>query len=387
MLEKYKNLDHILNEPLDFIKKNIVDNKSIICGEDYLLETTRIKGSNYLIRHTLNNSGLSINRVTTRPNIRDLRKLVKKDEFLNRVLNKKKVTKFSNINIAKSLIIKLLKSYYPNNEIFVEDTAVTIHYPEIEIKNSKGLKHTLLDVYVKYKIGFKVTVEVVRTTFLKAEIAYDYFHSHYSGMPHRWTSLRHFCLGTNPLKGLLTEGASTPSELRLLIKGVYEVLSWESLEGGPYKHINKLFREMVNFVPIESPPYDEDSTYLELLYYLKDKPGCITFSGSKVFVNSEYIIAFCRESDDVNLHGYFTDGNEVAKPVLKDYGTIYDTLNDRVYINNEEVKVKAIQHSSIDNIIISKDLNEPIINKLIDKITKDLNDAIKDTIKLNWENW
>lgn len=133
-----------------------------------------------------------------------------------------------------------------NPQVFV----LTIHFPEVELTNSKRHKRTLKDLFVRFsaKIHFRssgykveVTPTGTRTTYELKEAQSNFTHSHLH-VSYAMRGFTQFCLGASNfqmiVENLKLNGTEEDWELMLLSLANY--VSWESLEGGPYTYMSEV---------------------------------------------------------------------------------------------------------------------------------------------------
>ena len=115
---------------------------------------------------------------------------------------------------------------------------LTIHFPEIIIRNSKGRKHTITNLYVAF--FFNELMEHtsgwhgIRGTLSLEEAASGYSHSHLSRSCWSWSG---FCLGSGEVTNIyadLIAAKFNPDTFRKAMLALLSYVEWESLEGGPY---------------------------------------------------------------------------------------------------------------------------------------------------------
>ena len=120
---------------------------------------------------------------------------------------------------------------------------IIIHFPEIKILNSRNFSHIIRDLYFKTEINinnltdlYKANIDVYgrRTTLTPAESYSGYAHSHISTGIGEWSR---FCLGSSDFKSVIESLKMSLSEedWYLFFFSIENYVSWESLEGGPYK--------------------------------------------------------------------------------------------------------------------------------------------------------
>ena len=135
-------------------------------------------------------------------------------------------------------------------------SAFIVLFPELTIRNSRGLSHRLYDLYIKIAFigtGLAYEFQGTRGKVSQVEAASAYCHSHLDGSASRGFS--NFCQGSSNFqhtKTLLGEGveswldeSNTVKEDKLFIfEGwLHEMvgfLEWESLAGRPYKYMESI---------------------------------------------------------------------------------------------------------------------------------------------------
>lgn len=143
-----------------------------------------------------------------------------------------------------------------NRNSYIDNCAsyrIVVHFPEIEIKNSKRQSHIIKDLYVGQVIlkdGKFANDQLrgVRATLSQKEIASNYSHSHISGHPsdlksHGWY-YGGFCTGSGPINqsiSILRSRVSEP-DFQLFCLHLKEFVKWESIEGTPYRYINDVIQ-------------------------------------------------------------------------------------------------------------------------------------------------
>lgn len=154
--------------------------------------------------------------------------------------------------LLNELYAYLIDKYADNVEIIRNPasnrTSVIIKYPEINIKNSEGRTHKIVDLYVRFILCYDLssiwilnTIEGARGVLSFAEYNTGYVHSH---LKRYVESFSDFCLGsTGGLPSVivnLVETGLNVENFELFLIQLKAFLSWESLEGVPYCHISNL---------------------------------------------------------------------------------------------------------------------------------------------------
>ena len=201
MLEKYSRLSEFYEEPFSYITK-VLNSKNIFIKSNYrLIEVIRLPFNKKLIID-LGASSIESDIFSYYTSLYKGDKSIKSKaikEFLEHVITQKKAKSFK--NVALKAVKNICKKTYKDVEIIETDGAVIVKHPEMIIKNSKGLQHTLLDVYIKFLLeNNAIKAHVTRGKYTYAEIDSDYSHSHYKRFfGGNWIPIGNFCLGTNPL--------------------------------------------------------------------------------------------------------------------------------------------------------------------------------------------
>ena len=174
----------------------------------------------------------------------------------------------------KLALEEILESLYGDNWS-IQDNMIIIHYPLVEINNSRGESHTIRDLYVSLNISSDFTihdrvVRGMRTTATQDEIDSSYSHSHLSQRPFSdWST---FCTGSGIIDEVLIQSREiNPSENRFHYEMLFETLdafvAWESLEGGPYRRMNNIGIRSGSYYP--NVYYNGDAKeYFGLIKYL-----------------------------------------------------------------------------------------------------------------------
>lgn len=153
----------------------------------------------------------------------------------------------------------ILKPVFISQRLKLE-IVVVLYYPDITISNSNGLTHEIKDLFVSFTISQNpFTNHLIAThprgtrgTLTKKEWVHRYFHSHLNNqLPN--TSLKdsflntsEFCLGTstslseNVLFMLSEDYVFSDIIFESFLYDIDSLVSWESLEGFPYRKISKL---------------------------------------------------------------------------------------------------------------------------------------------------
>ncbi len=123
---------------------------------------------------------------------------------------------------------------------------IIIHFPDLTVDNGRR-RHAIKDLWVKIELSAafcksnRASAQYFtghRSTFNYAEISSDYSFSHLSG-GWRPQGFRDFCLGNTPFATLCADVHNEWNQNKFLMFcfQLHEYLSWESLDGGPFRSI------------------------------------------------------------------------------------------------------------------------------------------------------
>ena len=383
MLEKYNNIQEFYKEPITEILKVLNSKNIFIENSETLREVTRLT-NNKKLAVALGRYGTSANIYSSyiSPYKRDKNIRASCIKSILQVITANKKKAIFN-KVALRVVKNICKKAYKDAELIEEKNAIIIKHPELVIRNSKGLEHKLLDVYVKFRLESNnvVTAYITRGKYTYAELESDYSHSHYRRFfGNSWKKVSDFCLGINPLRNLLEDGAKSLVEIKLLINAVHELLVWESLEGGPYNYIKTVKEAACEIKSTEElVEYDINQLYIQALNYLKDKPGCLYSSYGEVAIDISYLTQFMRDSNDPRLYGTFVYKEHAVffgEVIPKEY-TIPPSYNGNIQIDDYLIPITVIPNNFDTEYTVSKEVNENIINSLYNKITKNLQNAVE----------
>ena len=217
--------------------------------DNYYLVFSHILGENKNTFYFVNNieTELSITRTKIPVNKETIIKLNElRNNYIFKYFRKYKKTLFLDqfaISIfKKSAIIK-------NFEILHESKIqLVFRIPEIIIRNSLDLSLNtgswLINIS-KSHIKFRYSVIVYRESMTTFEKQYSYFHSHYNSIPTNLiANLFNFCLGDHYLQNFVSNRLLIIDSIynaKTLVSNIYNYLSWESIEGGPYTALSNLY--------------------------------------------------------------------------------------------------------------------------------------------------
>jgi hypothetical protein len=145
-----------------------------------------------------------------------------------------------NIVDLKEELKKVLISYYGDN-FYIDGSHFVLHYPHIKIQNSLGKEHDIYDLFFKIDVdnhtpdNLYLNFYGCRTTLSDGERNNSYLHSHLNPSNSRG-SYQNFCTGSGHMNDY--RNIRNKDKLMSLPIAIDRYLEWESLEGGPYRHMS-----------------------------------------------------------------------------------------------------------------------------------------------------
>lgn len=161
-------------------------------------------------------------------------------------------------------VSKIIQGIYPDKwEIsdiiadkikYTVDYYITIHFPEIEITNSRNESEVIYDLYVRFLVkegSYILGIHGFRTTYTNQQIKKNYCHSHINGVPN--SGFSSFCIGQADIRDVLSMTLEDKNKLlgekedilEYLLLQLEVYLSWESIEGTPYNYINEIAEDEI----------------------------------------------------------------------------------------------------------------------------------------------
>ena len=142
------------------------------------------------------------------------------------------------VDLSGHQVEALAIDIFGKDRVYCADDNLYIHFPLINISNSLEQRHTIKDMYVKIEIN-RVYIYGWRKTLSYKEYKSSYSHSH---TPFDTGSFCKFCLGSSVFNSLVMDVMVCKSRANweMLLLSIENYLSWESLEGGPYRRISDI---------------------------------------------------------------------------------------------------------------------------------------------------
>ena len=308
------------------------------------------------------------------------------------------------IGESKKIVMDVLERVHPNNyEIlkYTEDYpdyisqllpykrlnkkndsfTVLIHYPEITITNSADHKHNIKNLFVILRFYQGKLIRDIygfRTTLSFKEYLIGYKHSHLSSSTDM-QKIKQFCTGEgsfneslNMVKATSRNGNLNEVLFESFIYNLKQYVSWESVEGVPYKYMldiefsrdneNINYETKLNFTP-------EFKEILQRRITLEDQTRD---NYVKVKINSTEELA---EALPKEYKQYLFYGKTFTKRFFGEESC--DTLEGSLTTRNFDMKLKIVASKPLEGIEnFSTTIPDKFITMLENKLTENLNNIL-----------
>jgi len=269
---------------------------------------------------------------------------------------------------------------------------IYVHFPEITIKNSVEQEHIIRDLYLNFYIDKnRINIRgLKRATLTDSEYNNDYMFSHINTRTHelyRNNWLEEFCYGegtsiSNLVNSMRHGTKNIIKNLPFFLETIKEYLSWESLEGVPWRKIDSVLNdahkwENIPDIDIEIYPIYEKVVSLldgfDYEYHLGDNGWEIRLSSIDKYKVESLLENLYPEYLYPNLNGVsVTPKNQIAIERYKDEQFIYFKEEWRPFklIDTEVVIPPMKIHSELLKEVvkeIEKEFTKFLTNKKIEE--------------------
>jgi hypothetical protein len=194
-----------------------------------------------------------------------------------------------------------------------------IYFDELHITNSNGNEHVIRDLYVRIHMDINegqlsmLNLSGTRGTVTIAEWINNYFHSHiswykdsddpdrpYHNYQNEWCN---FCLGEGHIRDMMVDiGNDFDCDLfQMILIHIKDMMEWESLEGVPYRNIDKLGNINANMKT------------RSLIYFTRDQMENY-YQHWKMLMTTEVVAHGCIPAIRTNVHVEVIDFSEGEGP-------------------------------------------------------------------------
>lgn len=313
----------------------------------------------------------------------------------------------------KEIIIGLLDSIYPN-KYDIQENSIIIKWDKIEVGNSRGNRHTIYDMYVKLKMNDSwnrlLRMEGARglINFKEYESEYTFSHLSYNNF-----ELSRFCVGTaTPMSNFLSVLSTSEFTITLFEGFLYQLdvyLTWESIEGIPYRYISDiryknsnnssyyrldnlstnniftLLNDTKDYIDIRVIPGSLTNSFKLITSFEFEKKlykSFITNSYHDIIGASENNITYIKNIQNNTYHHVeeCNDDNDNMKYIYKRYLSVINELPSRnpiLSFKGERIRLKIIPMDSTNikegnivhtNLVLKPYIYEYILNYIENRI-------------------
>lgn len=253
--------------------------------------------------------------------------------------------------------INKITELYENNKtrnIFLD---LLIKFDKVLIENIQGRQHLMTDFYVRFKFCFLEEdshpegnlynlfgIESIRLSATPLEIYKGYSFSHQSNSPGNWGNL---CTGSgdfgNSINLLYLNSLFTEWKIKDLFTPIYLLegyVSWESLDGGPYKRLSSLYAKETQEV---------DKYFRSGIY----KDTSLEFA-NKLMKQEFFVDLFYKYKimDRYNIRGIVSEFSSQLKneEIINQLFNIYIEICDYANKDNPELEEQVLNYTIKDKI-------------------------------------
>lgn len=267
-----------------------------------------------------------------------------------------------------------------------------VHYPEIKITNSIELEHIMKDVYIKFtfsknyicihKNRYLSHISICRSTYFDFEVWRNYMFSHANAYSLD-TFTDRICYGFTTFGDIIDNLKKNKISLQKfshILLAFEEYLSWESIEGKPYKYIFQ-FKDTIEKYKIYNTDYPYTGTnYIYILSNLDN------FKYNFLLKNGKYTIKLEQSTIDnidelltkrypsecyylINNQSYIDDNECVHEKIEKLQG-----MNTEIVFKGEIKKINIIETSTETTTIVpEKRIHRKLLNIIVNNIEEAFN--------------
>ena len=285
-------------------------------------------------------------------------------------------------------MIKALNNFYPNrwdidlefiydyfntksdnDKIVVLVKGITIHYPNVTISNKDNKQHNIKDLFVSLKFELnkkdkenkKVNIIGIfgrRATLTYEEVCSNYAHSHLNPNVASYfesnnknlfrNSITRFCTGSGEINVLLADYNSdsfNEDRFNLILVQLMTLVSWESIEGTPYRYISNIKIILNSSAPVEIKLLD---SYSNIIRYIRD-----SFSNNRILPEDlKFIIKNSKVELDENVFDNFILKLSDCNSIVKGNFICFES-NGKYYTHNsvKPSEIKYYRHTEQNPIV------------------------------------
>lgn len=282
-------------------------------------------------------------------------------------------------------MIKALNNFYPNrwdidiefiydnfsstsdnDKIVVLVKGIIIYYPNITISNEKNRQHNIKDLFVNLKFELnkknkKVNIIGIfgrRATLTYEEVCSNYAHSHLNPSVERYfetsnknffrNTITRFCTGSGEINILLADyncNDFNEDRFNLILVQLMTLVSWESIEGTPYRYINNIKIRLNSSTPTQ---IKLNNSYSNIIKYIRDN-----FSNNRLLPEDlKFIIKNSKVELDENTFNKFILRLSDCNSIVKNNFICFES-DGKYYMHNsvKPSEIKYYKHTEQNPII------------------------------------
>lgn len=252
-----------------------------------------------------------------------------------------------------------------------------IHFPEVTITNRDNMSHNIKDLFVRISMAthnsnlYIEEIQGGRTTYTYAEVSSDYSHSHLPGtyissvrpLPY----FNKFCTGLGHINDFIAEinaGEVTETNLTRLLVQIIGLVSYESIEGAPYRNMRNIFirtqsgiyynhstqrnlelyRRLISYYKVYDGPIPLEFILENGKYKLKDDTSFESFLQTIEFTESEkgYYLALIDEIGQAYAYGQPPGYVDLGLPVGQTF--IFRNEVKTLVVTNPPTQITNIEY-------------------------------------------
>lgn len=312
-------------------------------------------------------------------------------------------TKFSRIKYIGSACTEIFKNRwdfeFDNN--FKNIKGIIIYFPEFIIRNKDNKEHNIKDLFVKLKLDSSARVTNIqgyRSTLTYAEYSSNYVHSHLSThYKENTNTFSEFCLGTgsiNKTLSLYNTDLNRDTFLNLLLE-LYPLVTYESLEGTPYRKIEDIHCKYVDTISKYWLYNDNKRDIYINSVKVNNKNIVLNFNRDPEtqqfkIIEDNLFEELCKKDIPDSLLCVQIEGNYCNSNYVSNSFSLYPVIDKYTFeFLGKDIKFKVIDFpdNNVDPIVLEKIVHPELKNKLKQHIEQKVNEnIIRQSIRERYEN-
>jgi hypothetical protein len=295
----------------------------------------------------------------------------------------------------------VLNTVYGDNwEIAVDTTGIRylyIHFSEFTIRNSKSLSEDLTNLFIAIpltdgirNVKFRESrMYGFRTSYTYAQIRANYTHSHLAtSLPEGAYNKSNFCLGSGPISASLVEMVDDPDPDKFMfyLLQLNEFITWESLEGGPYRRITNINLGDGNENQAKTFP---NSTLITIIKH-QDFKANISINENKISIIKDALFKVYLKKTLFTLFGldagiFFIKNGQNYSSIIRSTRALKADINTRVALvnsTNETFIFKGVEYPILITDVDDELDREYVLDELVvhPRVLKQILQKINNTL-------